>query len=288
MPDDPSKEFLALAKEAKSGKPQTLTVRALLRHFGQERRGAEVSRFIRYKLRYLGVETAPRFEEMHIDGAVQLIPRVKRAPGRPRKIGATLSGSSEILGTLTAAPAKRPPVVIEVDDDDTEDEARRPYLTIGLLASANRKPHAVRSNEALEKAITLMLMHNISHVPVMSGERNVEGIITWRTIGRVKAANKPCSTAGECMDSGVQVLPQSASLFDAVRDIVRHGVVLVQARDKTICGIVTAKDIAEQFVALSEPFLFLEQIENHLRSLLQKAKLKSEELREKSELESKS
>lgn len=280
MPDHPSKEFLTFAKEAKNGKAQTLTVRELLGHFGQERRGREVSRFIRYKLGYLGLETDPRFEEVHIDSTIQLIQRPKRPRGRPRKVHVEGAVSGEKFGTLEIIKGKPAPVVTEMDDENAEDEAPRPYLTIGLLASANRKPHSIRRNDTLEKAITLMLMHDISHVPVIQGERSVEGLITWRSIGRVKAANRPCSTAAQCMDTGVPVLRQSTSLFDAVREIVRYGVVLVQARDKTICGIVTAKDIADQFVALSEPFLFLEQIENHLRSLLKKSNLKPDELRD--------
>src|SRR5207302_623614 len=78
--------FVAFGREvAKSGKPVTMTVRQLLRHFGQERRGSEVIRFINYKLRYLGLETSPRFDEVHIDGSVSIIPRPKRPPGRPAR-----------------------------------------------------------------------------------------------------------------------------------------------------------------------------------------------------------
>ena len=44
--------------------------------------------------------------------------------------------------------------------------------------------------------------------------------------------------------------------------------VLVQALDKTICGIVTASDLNEQFRLLAEPFLLVAEIENGVRRLL--------------------
>ncbi len=54
----------------------------------------------------------------------------------------------------------------------------------------------------------------------------------------------------------------------------------MRAKDRTICGLVSAQDIATQFVTLSEPFLFLEQIENHLRAILEKARLTASQVKE--------
>src|SRR5207247_4131483 len=42
----------------------------------------------------------------------------------------------------------------------------------------------------------------------------------------------------------------------------------------------SAQDIATQFVTLSEPFLFLEQIENHLRAILEKARMTSSQVKQ--------
>jgi len=280
MSDTVSKEFMAVGREvAKTGKPHSMTVRELLRHFGQERRGREVIKFTNYKLRYLGLDTEPRFDEVHIDSSIRIIPRPKRPPGRPRKGGSGPEHPAPVIGVPQHLPAAVPAAVVVTEEDEEAEESRRPYLTIGLLASANRKPHSVRPNDDLKMAVTLMLMNKISHVPVMQSERTAEGVITWRSIGQAKAGNRETIKAGDCMEP-VRVLLQNAPLFDAVRDIIQHGVILVQAKDKTICGLVTAKDITEQFVALSEPFLFLEQIENHLRGLLEKAKLTTQELRD--------
>jgi len=110
------------------------------------------------------------------------------------------------------------PLIVKSDETVLADESRCPYLTIGLLASANRKPHSVRANDSLEAAVTLMMLHNISHVPVMQSERSVDGMITWRSIGSRKAANHRTTTARDCMEREVRVVAQDAPLLDAVRD----------------------------------------------------------------------
>lgn len=57
-------------------------------------------------------------------------------------------------------------------------------------------------------------------------------------------------------------------MFNAVKFVLEKEVVLVRQKDKTISGIVTITDIGEQFIAMAEPFLIIEQIENHIRKLL--------------------
>jgi hypothetical protein len=71
----------------------------------------------------------------------------------------------------------------------------------------------------------------------------------------------------------------SATLFDAIRVIRESDYVLVRGSDRRIIGIVTATDIAEQFEAISTPFLLLAEIENHLRSLIAKKLKKADILR---------
>jgi hypothetical protein len=58
-------------------------------------------------------------------------------------------------------------------------------------------------------------------------------------------------------------------LFHAIPAIIEDGYVLVRADDKTISGIVTASDLSLQFQQLSEPFLLLGEIEQHVRKLIE-------------------
>jgi hypothetical protein len=137
----------------------------------------------------------------------------------------------------------------------------------------------VTRQDTVTKAITLMMQNDTAYLAVMTGDRTVDGILSWRTIGKAGAAKRAANTVEHYL-APVRIVEIDTPLFDAVRDIVEAEVVLVRAKDRTICGLVSAQDIATQFVTLSEPFLFLEQIENHLRAILEKARLPSNEVKE--------
>jgi predicted transcriptional regulator len=165
------------------------------------------------------------------------------------------------------------------DGGSVATEGREVVLTIGLLEKANRAPLRVSRQDTVTKAITLMMQNDTAYLAVMSGDRTVDGILSWRTIGKAGAAKRAANTVEHYLAT-VRIVEIDTPLFDAVRDIVEAEVVLVRAKDRTICGLVSAQDIATQFVTLSEPFLFLEQIENHLRAILEKARLPSSAVKE--------
>ena len=112
-----------------------------------------------------------------------------------------------------------------------------------------------------------MMMYNLSQLPVLSG-RKVDGLISWESIGKALALDKDSKTVNDCKTE-VTILNYNEPLFSAVKIILEKKVVLVKLKDETIGGIVTASDVGEQFIALAEPFLIMEQIENHIRKLLE-------------------
>jgi CBS-domain-containing membrane protein len=112
-----------------------------------------------------------------------------------------------------------------------------------------------------------MLNHNFSQLPVMTSDREVKGLVTWRTLGRRFVLGSPCGTAQEAMEPH-QEISADASLFSAIDVIVRHDCVLVRDSTRLISGIVTTHDLGAQFGSLSEPFLLLGEIENHVRGIL--------------------
>ncbi|NUM53146.1 MAG: CBS domain-containing protein [Candidatus Hydrogenedentes bacterium] len=263
-----------------TGRPLTISVRQLLEFFWQERRGKYVTRYIRSKLTSLGVETDPPFEDEHIDGIIKLFPREKRGPGRPPKAGKKTPGAVAVVPpALVVNDTESSPVIEEnIPVEDSVEDERRSYLPISLLSAANRKPVSVRPGDEIETVVFQLMSEGLAHLPVLRDSRSPEGIITWQSLGKANAGGDPPKTARECLDVDVRVVGLDTPLFDAVRDIIKSGVVLVRNKSNEICGMLTAQDIAEQFVALSEPFLFLEQIENHLRNLLIRAKLSQQEL----------
>jgi len=153
--------------------------------------------------------------------------------------------------------------------------------TLRLLPSANLKTSIdrrnkdgiiyVRENDSLLKAISKMVQHDISQIPVLNKKRtSALGIISWKRIGTYLGFyEKDVSTSlvKDCMEK-VEVLPIDTSLFEAVAIILNGNTVLVEDDEKIINGIVTSKNISEQFIAMAKPFLLLEQIEKLIRELL--------------------
>ncbi len=224
----------AMAAQLKKGvAPQRETVRSFLLWFGAERRGYRVVREIRAKLRTYGIATTPDFEYAYIDGYIGF----RHATGE--------EGQGPAAGTAATDPTHR----------------------IGRLGSANRVPVSVKPDAALQQAVTLMLTHDFSQLPVMTNGRDVKGILSWKTIGSRLALKRTCAFARDCMEPA-HIIQIEDSLFSAIATISSHDYVLVQAHDKTICGIITATDLNEQFRKLAEPFLLVGEIENGIRGML--------------------
>ena len=154
-----------------------------------------------------------------------------------------------------------------------------PIQRIKLLPSANREPLTVNRDAKLKEAITLMMLHNYSQLPVISSPRNVIGVITWESIGYAITNGKDSENIKDYIEKDFVVLNYETPILDAVTKIIKHDFALILKKDKSLSGIVTIADISLQFVNVTEPFLLLEQIENHIRQILD-GKFLLDELRE--------
>lgn len=227
-------KLAAIDEQLKKGvKPQSETVRAFLLWFGAERRGYRVINRIRRKLKTYNLTTKPDFEYAWIDGEINF----ERSNAE--------SGDDDQEGFAVADPIHR----------------------IGRLEAANKPPVRVNPQSPLKEAVTLMLANDFSQLPVMTGDREVKGIISWKTIGSRIALKCAANHVSDCMEPA-QVVSVNSSLFDVIDIIASHDYVLVQDINKIICGIVTASDFNVQFRVLSEPFLLVGEIEIGVRRML--------------------
>jgi len=128
--------------------PPRERVRWFLLWFGAERRGWNVVRHIRSKLDHYGLTTIPNFEYPPIDGYISFANAGEQA-------------SDTNSATIVPDPTYR----------------------IGRLASASSPPVSVKPDSTLQQAVTLMLTNDFSQLPVMTTEREVKGVISWKTIG---------------------------------------------------------------------------------------------------------
>jgi CBS domain-containing protein len=283
----PGKISFAAQRLKEGHRINRITVRDFLRHFGAERRGAAKVQAIRTILDSLDLETDPDFETAWIDGPIWLhlkegVPITPTAPtlANGYEPGQTALDVEEIVLESTPSAVQQAEEQTESAPTSAEPETPKdasgsenaptddPTFRIGRLPAANKKLVVVNQHDSLTKAVTLLLHHDFSQLPVMQGEREVKGVVTWKSIGSKLALGCKCDLVGDCREDA-RVVDSNRTLFDAIPTIVEYGYVLVRdQRDRRITGIVTASDLSLEFQALSEPFLLLREIELHVRQLL--------------------
>ena len=236
------------------GKTKPVRVRDLLAWFEAQRRGILVVRQIRSALRKAKLVTVPDFEVAYIDQKIKL----KALHPATKTPLASLESIVEENG------AGADSVYAAVVGGSIPDPAPR----IGMLKAANTQPLSVTRDTEVSEAITLMLMNDYSQLPVMQSDRNVDGLISWRSIGRTRVGDgKACRHVRDCMEKA-EIISSDTHLFEAVFIIAKKEVVLVKNSENKIAGLVTTSDISLQFGSLSEPFLLLSEIENYVRRFI--------------------
>ena len=143
-----------------------------------------------------------------------------------------------------------------------------PIQRISILPSANRTPITITRDAKLNDAITKMMMHNYSQLPVLSNPKSVVGFITWESIGCAITNGVTSKFAKDYIDFEYNILEYDTPLLKAIKTVIEKEYVIVQKKDKTLSGIITLADVSSQFLVLTEPFLLLEEIENLIRLLL--------------------
>lgn len=259
----------SIAEQLRKGDtPERITVRSLLRWFGVYRRGYYKVRRIRRALEGVGLRTEPDFESAWIDSEVTFalakiagVGDVDAPPPKVEATGIVVPPSITILPVPT--PTDLAPSTVTLLSGSVAD----PTYRIGKLEAANRTPLTVAPETSLQEAVTLMLSHDYSQLPVMQGERTVKGVISWTTIGSRLVLRCSGDHVRDFMDQAREVSADT-SLFAAIGAIVENQYVLVRDRENRISGIVTTSDLSLQFQQLAEPFLLLGEIENHIRRLI--------------------
>ncbi len=210
-----------------------MKVRGLLEHFGYERRGSIINRRIQNLLDELDLKTEPDFLIEWIDGNISI---TSASSGDAQPAAAEAPESALRVGSLKAAHVNVSPGT-------------------GLVNVTRDQP--------LLAATTLMQLHDFSQLPVMpsGSDRDVHGLMSWRSIGERQVLGLPAEHVRDCMDPSPEILPIDMPLFDAIGRITLHGYALVRQPDRRISGIVTVSDLSEHFLSLAGPFFLIGQIE---------------------------
>jgi CBS domain-containing protein len=150
-------------------------------------------------------------------------------------------------------------------------------LLVRHIASAIGGIVSVRPDETLEKAQALMSAHDYSQLAVMSGTRDLDGAVSWRSIARA-GLSKSQITLADATVSLPKVVHANDDLLGQIEAIYRNDFVFVRDEDQRISGIITAADLTVKFRNLTEPFFQLGEIEGRLRRCIDRV-FGAEELR---------
>lgn len=276
MPQIPD-QLLAIKKDIAAGKRRWAKVKTLLSWFGQTGRGKHVVQTIQEALNEAGLLTDPAFTPPRgVHDYIEFKPLLETGDGPAAE-------STDSRGTGDEDQSDDVGQESNVDAGDGRDRSSsgpaRSKFCIGMLEAANRpeKIQAIARDKTVEEATTLMLMHQYSQLPVTQNMRDIDGMISWRSMGRARASGEPCEFVRDCRES-VQILDQDAPFFEAVDTITEREVVLVRGKDRTITGIVTTADLSREFHQKAEPFLLLEEVEDRIRILIESLNLSPEEI----------
>jgi CBS domain-containing protein len=254
-------QLAEVAQRVKQGQTPSASVREFISWFwGSKRRGSFTVVLIRAALAELKLKTSPDFDATYLDDVITFSPAdaIVAADLHEDETGSSVGESTVVADTT--------PTSQRVD----------PSYRVARLRAARNAPITVGPDTTISEAITLMMKHDFSQLPVISGERTVKGIISWKSLGKPLAMGKRCTAVREAMQP-VHVVELETSLFEAVGIIAKHDCVLVRDESNKICGIMTAYDVSEIFVELGEPFLLLGEIENLIRDMME-GKFTKEEL----------
>jgi CBS domain-containing protein len=248
-------ELERIAQELKDGDtPQPVTVRTFLWWFGYQRRRQGVVVEIREQLSNFGIVTVPDFEDVWVDSPIAF------ALKRPEPLSSDAIQPNDVENDSPSSA---------VHNTSTANAwvSREATYRVSRLAAANQGVVSIAPDGTLTQAVTTMMARGFSQLPVMTNERTVKGMLSWRSIGARLALGTPVKTATEAMEQ-CHIVRSSDSVFDAMQAIVTHDYVLVRGGSDKIDGIVTASDLSLQFHDLTEPFLLLSEVENLVRNLI--------------------
>ncbi|MBP3228649.1 MAG: CBS domain-containing protein [Bacteroidaceae bacterium] len=144
-----------------------------------------------------------------------------------------------------------------------------PIRRINVIDSATSTPKYIDNSATLLDATTIMQANGYSQLPVTTnGERGLIGYISWETICQAKINGIESEMVKDYVERNVATLTPDTPLIQAVEVVRKHDFAIILAKDKSLYGIVTVSDITSQFIAETEPFVLMNELESHLRNLL--------------------
>jgi CBS domain-containing protein len=223
----------AFLSNVKVGKPKKIGVREFLKLWNYQRRGAYIVRQIEDELNKRGLASSPEIAKADYYGSVSILDQRDLAP--------------------ESSPEAGWPISSVIDDE-------RELVGVGL-------------DTPLCEVETVMVMRDFSQVPVLNKtRRELYGTVSWKTLARWPHSRKD-STAKEAMVKGDHVAPSNDDLLQHIGAIIANDYIYIRSPDKVLVAILTATDLADNFLKTAGSFIQIGEIEQRLRTLVNRLSL---------------
>jgi superfamily II DNA or RNA helicase len=242
-------ELKVIRRSAEESESRTMPVRDLIALWGARGRDASLIGAIEADLANHGLLTDPDFRAVTLEDEVTL------------KLAA-----KDDTSVVTEIPREDIPAM-ESGKPSTRKARYERGLTIGNLPAANRVVESVSPNASFEQAITKMLIFDYSQLAVMSGERNLHGAVTWRSIAKVRHQNPDAQFSSAIVRAAEVSFEED--LVDVLPRLATDEFVFVRGPKGNISGIVTASDVVQTYGEMTSPFFTIGEIDQTLRWILE-------------------
>lgn len=164
-------------------------------------------------------------------------------------------------------------VKLTVEEENNADSNREPVFKIRDLPAAKREPVSVKKDDKLSVALTKMMTHNFSQLPVLRNRHSLEGVISWQAIGERLALGQqvnPTEKVQNYMTKAVPPLRHYTSLTESIEKIIEYEFILVKDENGVVRGPITTSDLSETYHDLAEQFLLVRDLERSIRRILKR------------------
>lgn len=237
-----------LVGDVQSSGTRQLTARDLIGLWGWQRRAAEVIELVDQELASHGLRVDPHFTEVQLGGLVTV--SAQETANTEESSGAGPIGGSRAAG----------------EKSDSERATDRDLTwRIGSLPFV-REVFTIQIGDPLSHAVTPMIEHDFSQLPVVDHNSVLRGVITWEGIARAQLGGGR-ATVSQAMDPHPETAREQEELFRRIDRIQKSGFTIIVDGENSVIGILTSTDLAGQLKARIEPFTLLEELERRLRRL---------------------
>ncbi|MEU8112755.1 DUF4357 domain-containing protein [Micromonospora sp. NPDC048947] len=255
-------ELRRLRRDADTGGPHTLSVREFIALWGARGRDARLIEIIETDLSNHGLVTVPDFRLVTIEDQVTVGLSAAAAAAPPPAAAPAIVDRSLAETVATTR-------IIETTEPSKMRQRPERGLVVGNLPSASLGVESVKPAATIELAITTMMLHDYSQLAVMSGQRDLSGAVTWKSIAKARHQKRDAPLSAAVIPP-VEV-SYADDLIDVLPRITAHGFVFVRGPHNTISGIVTASDVVQTYGVMTSPFFIIGEIDQTLRWILEDA-----------------